>query len=408
MFGFNSNIVGTAKRFFDFTDNQNPVITIWDGGTNNTLDLSGFSRKSVVDLNPGKFSSTNGKTNNIAIAIGTIVEWVVTGGGNDALTGSTADNTFRGNGGNDTIDGGAGTDTAIFSGLRSAYTLTDLGSKGVAGPDGSDTLAHIERLKFDDGVVDWPATGGDYANGLDDQSNAFALAPVGESVGGALESVADRDWFIVQLLAGIAYTFDLSGLQDGAGTLANPHLRLRNKAGAVIAENDDVAAGSDPDSHITFVPTETGTYYLEAGAFGDSLTGTFELAISSPAAGADDFADGPGDPAHPLGALAVGGSGTGTLEVATDRDWFAVQLTAGSSYSLSVKGTQGGGGTLEGPYLRLRDGAVIGESDDSLDRTSTDSQLIFEPTAPAGCRMRPTSSWPSPPAPASGSCCRPA
>jgi serralysin len=32
------------SRYFDFTVNTNPVITIWDGGLNNTLDLSGWVR----------------------------------------------------------------------------------------------------------------------------------------------------------------------------------------------------------------------------------------------------------------------------------------------------------------------------------------------------------------------------
>ena len=55
------------KRYFDFTVNQHPVITIWDGGVNNTLDLSGWSTPSIINLNPGTFSSANGMFNNIAI-----------------------------------------------------------------------------------------------------------------------------------------------------------------------------------------------------------------------------------------------------------------------------------------------------------------------------------------------------
>jgi CARDB/FG-GAP-like repeat/RTX calcium-binding nonapeptide repeat (4 copies)/Bacterial pre-peptidase C-terminal domain/Lipase (class 3) len=66
-------------------------------------------------------------------------------GGNDVLTGGP---------GNDTIDGGPGIDTAIFAGLRSAYTITHIGnSLQVSGPDGLDTLTHIERLAFDDVTV---------------------------------------------------------------------------------------------------------------------------------------------------------------------------------------------------------------------------------------------------------------
>ena len=54
--------------------------------------------------------------------------------------------------------GGAGTDTAYFSGAFAAYTVTDLGGGmiGVAGPDGSDTLVGIERFQFDDRLLTPP------------------------------------------------------------------------------------------------------------------------------------------------------------------------------------------------------------------------------------------------------------
>ena len=43
-FGFNSNIGGTIGRFYNFNVNTQPIVTIWENGRNNTLDLSGFSR----------------------------------------------------------------------------------------------------------------------------------------------------------------------------------------------------------------------------------------------------------------------------------------------------------------------------------------------------------------------------
>jgi hypothetical protein len=56
--------------------------------------------------------------------------------------------------GNDTIDGGLGIDTAVFSGLRSAYTLTRAGNTlTVSGPDGIDMLTKIEKLAFDDVTI---------------------------------------------------------------------------------------------------------------------------------------------------------------------------------------------------------------------------------------------------------------
>jgi serralysin len=70
IFGFNSNIAGPVSNFFNFTVNTHPVITIWDGGSNNTLDLSGWSTPATINLNPGTFSSANGEVNNIGIAAG--------------------------------------------------------------------------------------------------------------------------------------------------------------------------------------------------------------------------------------------------------------------------------------------------------------------------------------------------
>ncbi|MBN8966287.1 MAG: calcium-binding protein, partial [Rhizobiales bacterium] len=68
---------------------------------------------------------------------------------NDTLDGDDNNNMFRGAGGNDAINGGNGIDTAIFSGNRASYTLTDLGhgSVQVFGADGTDTLIGIEKLQ---------------------------------------------------------------------------------------------------------------------------------------------------------------------------------------------------------------------------------------------------------------------
>ena len=69
----------------------------------------------------------------------------------DTLTGTASDEVFIGLDGNDTIDGGDGNDTAVFSGDRVAYTLTDNNDSTytIVGPDGTDILTNIENLKFD-------------------------------------------------------------------------------------------------------------------------------------------------------------------------------------------------------------------------------------------------------------------
>jgi serralysin len=58
---------------------------------------------------------------------------------------------FNGGPGNDSLTGGAGLDTALYSGAKSAYAVTKHGvTMTVSGPDGTDTLTGIERLRFAD------------------------------------------------------------------------------------------------------------------------------------------------------------------------------------------------------------------------------------------------------------------
>lgn len=170
IFGFNSNITGAIAPFFDFTTNTTPVITIWDKGTGNTLDLSGFTSSETINLNSGTFSSVDGLADNIAIAYNTAVDTLVCGsgasvvicnddgdtvsggGGADTITGGAGSDTLKGGSGNDLLNGGANVDTAVVSGSRSVYvvnqTATDVFT--ISGPDGTDTLSNIEYLKFDD------------------------------------------------------------------------------------------------------------------------------------------------------------------------------------------------------------------------------------------------------------------
>ncbi|MBN9982554.1 hypothetical protein [Rhizobium laguerreae] len=82
------------------------------------------------------------------------------GAGNDYLQAGPegADDTLIGGTEDDTIIGGNGIDTAIFSGLRSQYSVTAVNQGGpapdhlVSGPDGTDTLSGVEFVQFDDGT----------------------------------------------------------------------------------------------------------------------------------------------------------------------------------------------------------------------------------------------------------------
>jgi Ca2+-binding RTX toxin-like protein len=140
VYGFNST---AGNIVYDFSKNQLPVLTIWDGAGNDTLDLSGYTTNSIIDINQGAFSSAghglyeyralyglgnatqaqidaimarNGygdggrPEDNIAIAYGAEIENAIGGSGNDQITGNELVNKLIGNAGNDKIWSGDGSD----------------------------------------------------------------------------------------------------------------------------------------------------------------------------------------------------------------------------------------------------------------------------------------------------------
>ncbi len=147
-FGFHTNIAGDIAQFFDFTVNTKPVITLFDTGLNNTLDLSGFTIGSTVDLHQGTFSSVAGLVGNIGIAFGTRIDTLIADSASDNVTGNDDGDVLMGGGGTDTITGGSGNDHIYGNLLSSTQGATDGadmidtggGSNYVNGNAGNDTI----------------------------------------------------------------------------------------------------------------------------------------------------------------------------------------------------------------------------------------------------------------------------
>lgn len=158
-------------------DADTPFIrTIWDGAGDDTISVSNFSLGCLIDLRAGNYSkiaihsdppsgatwrkaphaSTYDTSNNLAIAYNCTIENAVGSTGNDTLIGNDVNNRLTGGKGNDGLDGGEGRDTAFFSGTLGQYTVSiptngvTRVTDGVAGRDGIDSLAAVERLHFSD------------------------------------------------------------------------------------------------------------------------------------------------------------------------------------------------------------------------------------------------------------------
>ncbi|MFS0738102.1 hypothetical protein ABC347_13720 [Sphingomonas sp. 1P06PA] len=165
----NGNLVGAVTRI----DDEGIVI-------NSPLASAGFDVRDLVSgVSRGVFSlvylgtaaddfniapSTlrsqymNGGLGNDTLTGATIDDFLVGGAGNDVLSGLGGNDQFLGGTGNDTIDGGDGTaDVAIYVGNRANFTVAVAGAGYTVTnlADGSvDTLANIERVRFDDGEFD--------------------------------------------------------------------------------------------------------------------------------------------------------------------------------------------------------------------------------------------------------------
>ena len=120
----------------------------------------------------------------------------------------------------------------------------------------------------------------EFASSLADVGHSFGVLAVGGSASGALQQAGDHDWFRVTLQAGSTYTIGESGQASGAGTLADPFLKLHDASGAVMATNNDIVAGVNPDSRLSFTAPTTGTYYVDAGAFADGYAGTYKVDLA--------------------------------------------------------------------------------------------------------------------------------
>lgn len=165
-------------------------LTIWDGGGNDTYDMSNYTNGVAIHLTPGLWSVTSetqrallgtgvkaqGTVYNALLFNGdtrSVIENAIGGSGNDVIYGNGASNVLRGNAGNDTLFGGEASDwlyggpdydIAEFSNNLSQVTITRFLAldehnalqrriKVSTLTEGVDTLQDIERIKLGDGSV---------------------------------------------------------------------------------------------------------------------------------------------------------------------------------------------------------------------------------------------------------------
>ena len=340
-FGFHCNVQGGSAVFFDFTRNATPIVTLWDAGFGNTLDLSGFATASAVDLRPGMFSSAAGLTNNIGIGFGVAIDTAIGGVLNDG---------FIVNDDSDHIVGGGGSDTVTFAAAGGIWNETgDGGTRFWGNAQVNDQLDGVQHVRFTGGADTISATG---------SSDDVTVTGGGNDV------------FLASGLARV--------LSGGANTIVvaagNAAVQASGGPGDVVFGNVgsylDDTGGAGTDTIVASVAT------LHAGsggvvAFGRGTGSVLDLLSS---VGASTVVGDPGGVVSVQGAnggVFVGGSGGNNF--IDSGNGFGVDFAGGNNDTLFSSGAAGGYliGATGSEYLLATKGGGLqqiyaGSGDDTL------------------------------------------
>ena len=190
-------------------------------------------------------------------------------------------------------------------GLSYGFTITGTGTGRLPDPDiylrdtnGTDILVYGSNSSDRSSSISWTADqSGTYfvqAGAIEETDRgAYKIVSIatdtvrndtataadvldGERITGKIDVSGDADWYGVRLVAGREYTFTLAGNGE-APRLGDRILGLYDENGTLLT--NDFSTGSQ-SSVITFVATETGSYFLGAAGWGGS-TGNFALTMLS-------------------------------------------------------------------------------------------------------------------------------
>ncbi|WP_428686453.1 Ig-like domain-containing protein [Roseibium sp.] len=308
VWGFNTTVTSDVSDIWAQWSSyaHKTASTIVDSGGIDTLDLSGYSNNTVINLAPSdrmatspSVSSIGGKTGNLTIAEGTIIENAIGGSGSETFYGNSADNTLTGNGGNDTFHdslgadtylGGTGTDWVLFSGNFAEYSFAVAGSFLQVINGAVDLVeSTVEWFGFADQNMTWQSIADSLTgNAIPAASNdAFSVSEDDLLTGANLltnDTDADNDVLSIEAVNGQA---------------ANVGSQIVLASGALLTVNADGTFAYDQNGAFDALQagetaTESFTYTATDGT-GSSSPATVTITIngvtdnSAPVAAADGF-----------------------------------------------------------------------------------------------------------------------
>jgi Ca2+-binding RTX toxin-like protein len=164
----------------------------------------------------------------------------------------------------------------------------------------------------------------DYGNTLATAGklNLSSIEQMPSHLTGHIEADADHDWVAVHLLAHKTYRFTLN---DVASKLSTFGLALLDAKGILI--NTGIGDGGESGFTATYMPTHSGTYYLDISAIKTDVTGYYAVQIQHIK---DDY------PGHitDITPLKPGVAVEGQSNFTGDHDWLPFQVEAGKTYHI--------------------------------------------------------------------------
>ena len=248
-------------------DNVYDIIVRASDGANNTDQSVAIT---VTDLNDNAPAFTSGATASVAEN----QTAAYTANATDADATSTVSYSL------------SGADSGLFSvnaatGVVTFVAAPDFEAPGDAGGDNvyDFVVTASDGTNTTDQAVAVTVTDVSETNDLPADVTTPATLALGDTYSNELEVVGDRDWIAVELVAGQRYAISLDG--SGASPLSDPLVRLYDAAGNLVAENDD--GGPGLNSLLTYTVATTGTYYVEAAAWDDTVAGTYTVGLETAA-----------------------------------------------------------------------------------------------------------------------------
>ena len=368
--------------------------TIWDGGGDDTYDLSSYANNLSIDLTPGEGSVFDAAqladlgSGHFASAsiynayqyqgdVRSLIENAIGGSGDDSITGNAADNTLTGGDGDDVLQGGAGadslvggagTDTASYAASSVGVTVDLLTGTTSGGDAVGDTFSSIENL-----------SGSDFADTLTGDLGANSI--YGGNGSDTIHGGGGDDFLYGQgggdSLFGddgddtLFASYSSEGLDGGAGSDTVSY------AASTSYVRIDLALGTATHGY-AYSDTLVNIENLIGSDYNDTLTGNN---LSNTLTGGDgrDWLDGNAADDSLLGGLGndilIGGTGADILDGGDGTDWvYYDYASAGITVNL-LTGMATGGDAAGDTFISIERVRAT-DNDDTL-TGNAENNLLF-------------------------------